>query len=276
MLRKWTRQVALGIAIGSAITTSSVQAASIKVAVAANFGPALGTIISAFRAQFPTDNVSYVAASTGVLRNQIRDGNTPGYDLFLSADQAAPQFLLTNFPGTVIAPSFLYARGDLELWSKTFNVATTFPTTAQLQANPFAVADPAVAPYGVAARSVLASYAIPVPDTLSPPRVALYANIALTYQAIDQGQRLYGWINKSAICRKSGSTETFIPPSAFHRSYVFNDPVRPYAEILQNGIKVNRTGRTAAQTTTLNNFVNFLQTNSQAIAKKIYYCYRLP
>lgn len=265
------RKLALGVAAAVATISSSAQAANIKVAVAANFTTTLGAIISQFQNQYPADTVSYTADSTTVLRNQISGGNAPGYDLFLAADQAAPNLLLTSFPSTVIAPAFLYARGALELWSKTFNVTAGLPSNTQLQSSPVAIANPSAAPYGVAAQQVLATYGIPVPD----PKVVLYNNIALTYQAVNQGQRLYGFIAKSSICTKPGSTEIFTP-NTFHHSYVFNDPVHGYSEILQNGIKVNRAGRTAAQTTVLNNFVTFLQTSSQAIAKKLYYCYRLP
>lgn len=271
MLSKQARQLAFGVAAAVVTLCSSAQAANIKVGVAANFTTTLGAIISQYQLQFPADTVSYTADSTTNLRNQISSGNAPGYDLFLSADQAAPSFLLTNFPSTVIGPAFLYARGALELWSKTFNVTAGLPSNTQLQTSPVAIADPTKAPYGVAAQQVLATYGITLPDS----KVVQYANIALTYQAVNQGQRLYGFIAKSSICTKPASTEIFTP-NTFHHSYAFNDPVHGYSEILQNGIKVNRAGRSAAQTTTLTNFVNFLLTSTQAKAKIQYYCYRLP
>jgi len=266
------KQLAFGATAVLTIISSSAQAASIKVAVAANFTTTLGAIITQFNTLYPSDSVSYTANSTGVLKGEITGGNAPGYDLFLSADLAAPQDLSVNFSSLVVGSPFLYAKGSLELWSKTVNISAGLP-------NPIggvvAIANPATAPYGKAAQQVLASS--PWNITLPNASVAQYTNISVTYQIVNQGARPFGFIAKSAICTKPGATEVFTP-GTFHHSYLYNDASHPYSQILQYGIKINRTGRTAAQTTVLNNFTNFLLGvgSSLGTAKIQYYCYQLP
>lgn len=253
------------------LATNSAQAVNINVAVAANFTNTMNSLIGAFKLKYPTSGytVTFSSDSSAVLQNRIIS-HSVAYDLFLSADQARPQQLLTNNPTLVTGPIFLYAVGELELWSPTNNISAGLP--APLITN-IAIADPSKAPYGAAAAQVLAS----APWRITPPfsaanHVILRPNIGLTYTDIKNRVYAYGFIHQSAICKLVNGVKTFT--SGFHHTYPWNDTAHPHSKILQYGIKVVNSARTAAQNTELTNFVNFLATpTAQNIVKSS--CYAL-
>ena len=128
------------------------QAGEVSLAVAANFRQVAGEIAARFTAA-SGHRVKISAASTGTLYAQIAHGAP--YDLFLAADRARP--LRAVAEGLAVAGSaFTYARGRLALWSP---VAGRFRDGAAwlCSGGParLAIANPATAPYGVAARELL-------------------------------------------------------------------------------------------------------------------------
>jgi molybdate transport system substrate-binding protein len=90
MPSKYSVVLALGVSILTLTVHSSANATSINVAVAANFAGALGDIKSAFESDYPGDTFVITSASSGVITTAITSGNSPGYDLFLSADTSYP------------------------------------------------------------------------------------------------------------------------------------------------------------------------------------------
>jgi len=131
-----------------AITTAPAKAEEpLRIAVAANFRSTLQHISDLFEQQ-SGHRVVLSSGSTGVLYSQILHGAP--YDLFFSADAVAAQRLATGDAGTRRGVPFCYARGSLVLAGGNGDLA-------QL-ANPdlsLAIANPATAPYGVAAMAVL-------------------------------------------------------------------------------------------------------------------------
>jgi molybdate transport system substrate-binding protein len=120
----------------------------LRVAVAANFRGTLQQATDLF-GQHTGYRVVLSSGSTGVLYNQIVHGAP--YDLFFSADRGAPELLAARATNTGHGEPFCYAMGRLVL-------AGGDGGLAQL-ANPalsLAIANPATAPYGVAAMAVLA------------------------------------------------------------------------------------------------------------------------
>jgi molybdate transport system substrate-binding protein len=86
---------------------------------------------------------------SGSLARQIASGAP--YDVFLSADEARVKELAES--GGLVADSVVsYAQGRVALWSK----GGKFRSLADLQAaSHIAIANPAIAPYGAAARRAL-------------------------------------------------------------------------------------------------------------------------
>lgn len=120
----------------------------VRVAVAANFRGTLEQVNALFRARTAYDIV-LSSASTGVLFNQITHGAP--FDIFFSADrQSAVKLATAGEPGSAQAP-FCYAVGSLVLAGGDGSLAALADPTLSL-----AIANPATAPYGMAAIEVLA------------------------------------------------------------------------------------------------------------------------
>ncbi|MCB1675783.1 MAG: molybdate ABC transporter substrate-binding protein, partial [Halioglobus sp.] len=122
-------------------------AQTIRVAVAANFRATLQDIGAGFE-RASGHRVILSSASTGMLYTQIAHGAP--FDLFFAADRETPQKLLGSgaFPDT--HSTFCYARGALVLAG-----AVDGANSLANPARSLAIANPATAPYGVAALQVL-------------------------------------------------------------------------------------------------------------------------
>lgn len=150
MIRPFMHRLALAAAL--ALALPAAHAAEVVAAVAANFAAAMGRIEPAFE-QASGHQLTVVLGSSGKLTAQIQQGAP--FDVLLSADVERPDVLAKSGLG-VPASRFTYAIGRLALWSPDSQAITDGP--AWLRAAAFrhlAIANPAVAPYGVAAQQTL-------------------------------------------------------------------------------------------------------------------------
>lgn len=140
----------LGLAV--LLSSLSVGAAEIRVAVASNFIAVAQELAERFEQQ-SGHTVKLSFGSTGKHYAQIRHGAP--FDLFLAADVLRPQRLEQE--GVTVAGSrFTYALGRLALWSP--KSALIDPQGAVLKQGDFrylAIANPKLAPYGRAAKEVI-------------------------------------------------------------------------------------------------------------------------
>ncbi|MDJ0628280.1 MAG: molybdate ABC transporter substrate-binding protein [Rhodobacter sp.] len=129
----------------------AAQAGQATVAVAANFLTTAERLAEAFTRETGHE-VSLVHGSTGKLYAQIVSGAP--FDLFLAADTARPERLEAD--GRV-APEgrTSYAEGRLALVLRGAGRQTSIDAYLADPSRRLALADPAVAPYGLAAREVL-------------------------------------------------------------------------------------------------------------------------
>ena len=101
------------------ITALPSPAASLRIAVAANFKPVLDELADRFEQKY-RHRVLVSSASSGILYNQISHGAP--FDLFLSADDKRPRRLEQDdqiVPGS----RHPYAFGRLVLWGPSLQVA---------------------------------------------------------------------------------------------------------------------------------------------------------
>jgi len=128
----------------------SAQAAEVRVAVAANFLSTLKIIQPVYEQQ-SGNRLLISSASTGKLFAQIKHGAP--YDVLLSADQHYSQQLETD-DLVVQGSRFVYAQGQLVLWALD-KMQTIDETSLQQGAGRIALANPRIAPYGIAAQQVM-------------------------------------------------------------------------------------------------------------------------
>lgn len=128
------------------------RADEIKVAVATNFVTAMSALVERFEA-VSGHTVLVSAGSTGGHYAQIRNGAP--FEVFFAADSQRPRLLEAE--GLAVPGSrFLYAVGRIALWSASADYVDAEGKV--LETGDFrrlAIANPALAPYGAAARDVL-------------------------------------------------------------------------------------------------------------------------
>jgi molybdate transport system substrate-binding protein len=183
-----------------AVCCSAVQGAlaeSVNVAVAANFV----STFTLLKAQFEVSSghtLKISSGSSGRFYAQIKNGAP--FHVFFSADQSTPQRLEAE--GLVVAGSRLtYAVGALVLWSANPGLVVdgVLDGAQVLQGGEFnklALANPRLAPYGVAALDVLTALAL---REATRSRWVQGENIAQTYQFVSTGNADVGFVALSQI-----------------------------------------------------------------------------
>jgi molybdate transport system substrate-binding protein len=202
-----------------------LQADMVRAAVAANFSHAMKSIANEFEKDSGYQ-IQLVFGSSGKLYAQIMNGAP--YQVFLSADTTKPQKLEQE--GRALAGSrFTYARGSLVLWSA--NPDTISNDYSRLTLGDFryiAVANPRLAPYGVAAREVM-EY-INLWHKLKH-KLVTGENISQTYQFVSTGNAELGFVALSQVIHegkiKTGSG--WIVPQDYHA------PILQDAVLLMSG-----------------------------------------
>lgn len=204
---------------------SQAWAASIHIAVAANFAAPMKKIAQAFERE-TGHTVVLSAGSTGQLYAQIRNGAP--FAVFLSGDDETPARLEAE--GLAVrATRFTYATGRLVLWSRQAGRVDRQGEILRGSAfNTLAIANPALAPYGAAAVETLS--ALGLRDRVAP-RLIEGANITQAYQFVASGNAELGFVALSQVMEdgqiKSGSA--WLVPANLH------SPLRQDAVLLNAG-----------------------------------------
>lgn len=209
----------------SVLALSARSAEDIHVAVASNFTAPMNDIVEAFERNSDHHVVLSFGAS-GKFYAQIRNGAP--FQVFLSADQAKPQALVQE-GWTVESTRFTYALGALALWSR--DPGLVDPQGRILNEgnfNKLALANPRLAPYGVAAVEVLENLEL-VEETRS--RWVRGENIAQTYQFVYTGNAEVGFVALSQVIQNGklkGGSAWLVPPDR-------HSPIRQDAVLLKRG-----------------------------------------
>lgn len=166
----------------------------LRIAVASNFAEASEHIVAGFE-QLNAVTVQISSGSTGKLYAQIRHGAP--YDIFLAADAARPQRLEAEgetVPGTRIT----YAVGRLALWSRLGrrDGEACRDTIRQGPQKTLAVANPALAPYGLASEQALGQMNL---IQGNEPRRVVGENIARTWHFVASGAADMGLVALSQV-----------------------------------------------------------------------------
>jgi molybdate transport system substrate-binding protein len=204
------------LALTAAPQGTAARAAEVKVAVAANFTEPVKEIAPLFAKATGYELVLSFGA-TGQFYAQIGQGAP--FEILLSADKATPAKAVAEghaVPGT----QFTYAIGKLVLYSKTVGLVEGEGTLRSGKFEKIAIANPAVAPYGVAGDEALE--ALGVFETLSP-KVVRGNTIAQTYQFVETGNAELGFVALSQVI--------FVPSGS--RWLV---PAKLYSEIAQDAV----------------------------------------
>lgn len=165
----------------------------IRIAVASNFSTAMSTLAEEYEERTGRSVIlSY--GSTGKHFAQIKNGAP--FDAFFAADVRRPR-LLEKEGAAVPGTRFTYAVGKLVLWSPNpglIDPAGKFPEIGSFRF--LAIANPALAPYGAAAREVLQRLGLW--ERLSS-QIVRGENVTQAFQYVQTGNAELGFVACSQI-----------------------------------------------------------------------------
>ncbi len=225
----------------------AVSAETLTIAVASNFRPAMNELISEFEAESGHEvNVSY--GSSGRFFAQINNGAP--FDAFFSADQEKPELLEAIGEGEeqLASGRFTYAIGALALWSRTPGLQLdNAEVLRQGGFNKLSIANPRLAPYGLATLEVLASLDL---EESTRDHWVQGENITQAFQFVDSENAEFGFVALSQIMQDGAIAEGsyWLVPSELH------SPIRQDAVLLKRGEKKQ----------SVRDFLDFVQSSNKA------------
>lgn len=179
----------MALLLGLVALPMAALAAPLDVAVAANFKPALQTVLQQADTNLPS--VRLIVGSSGTLAAQISQGAP--VDIFFSADVSRPQQLVRD--GWVLPDSFqVYAEGQLAVYSP--QVLSGDWRQYVSAWTHIAIANPALAPYGAAAMQLLQT--LPAADQIKT-RLVFGNNVQQALQFVASGHAQAGFVALSLV-----------------------------------------------------------------------------
>ena len=183
----------LSIVWFGACLAANAWAGEAQVAVAANFAAPMQKIAQAFE-QDTGHKLRVSVGSTGGFYAQIKNGAP--FEVLLAADDETP--LKIEQEGLAVKGSrFTYATGRLVLWSKQAGVVDDkAEVLLQQRFERLAIANPKLAPYGLAAAEVLSKAGL---WQSVQPKLVMGDNIGQTYQFVATGNAPLGFVALSQV-----------------------------------------------------------------------------
>jgi len=196
-----------------------------RVAVAANFAGPAAVLVEGFEGVQPP-RIELGFGSSARFYSQVRNGAP--FEALLSADREKPLLLVEQ--GLGVAESLeVYAVGRLVLWSAEPSLVSgsesLIATTDGTSGDKIALANPRLAPYGLAARQTINRLGLG--EGLAG-RLVMGENISQAYQFVATGNARLGFVALSQVGRH-GAIERgsgWLVPAALHQ------PIRQCAVLL--------------------------------------------
>ena len=183
------------------LNSTQAFADEVRVAVASNFYPAMKEIALQYELKKSKTSENHkivlIPGSSGRHYAQIMNGAP--FDLFFSADKVRP-ILLEKKGISENGSRFTYALGKLVLWSSLDGFVEKEERLYHKDLRFIAIANPKIAPYGVAAKEALISINL-WEDMKS--KLIRGENIAQTFQFVNSGNAKLGFISYSQLMNPS-------------------------------------------------------------------------
>jgi len=211
-----------GLVLLFCLLPTFASAEPLRIAVASNFSTAIQALSSQYEQQ-SGQKIDLIFGSTGKLYAQIINGAP--FDAFFAADMERPVRLEKE---KRIQPEsrFTYAFGELVLWSPDPALIDTELTVLSARSfHHLAIANPRLAPYGLAAQQVLEKLSLWTP---LQSRVVRGENIGQTYQFVRSGNAELGFISLSQL-----------QPSDLAQGSYWQVPSELYAPIEQQAVQLS-------------------------------------
>jgi len=196
------------------------------IAVASNFAEVAESLVRDFE-NLSEHEIEISASSTGKHYAQIINGAP--FDAFLAADQASPR-RLEESEVAVAGTRFVYAIGKLTLWSldKELIHGDGIAVLEKQEFRALAIANPALAPYGIAAKETLQSLGL---WNALEHKIVMGENIGQAFALAATGNAELGLVALSSVISKRNEKtgSRWDVPSELHA------PIRQDAVLLEHG-----------------------------------------
>ncbi len=198
------------------LNSTQAFADEVRVAVASNFYPAMKEIALQYELKKSKTSENHkivlIPGSSGRHYAQIINGAP--FDLFFSADKVRP-ILLEKKGISENGSRFTYALGKLVLWSSLDGFVEKEERLYHKDLRFIAIANPKIAPYGVAAKEALISINL-WEDMKS--KLIRGENIAQTFQFVNSGNAKLGFVSYSQLMNPNypvGGSFWMVPQSLY-------------------------------------------------------------
>ena len=212
------------IAVVCALNVAPAAAATVQIAVASNFMEPAKEIAATFTAQTGhRTNLSF--GPSGQIYVQLTHGAP--FEIFLSADKERPQQAEKD-GFSVNGTRFTYAVGRLVLYStRPGYVDANGKVLTRGDFDHLAIADPAIAPYGLAAVESLGKLGLY--DRLKP-KIVQGSSIAQTFQFVQTGAAEIGFVAQSQVINRTDGSRWIVPAK-------LHSPIDQQVVLLKTGAK---------------------------------------
>lgn len=186
------KKIISGLVISFGLS-ASLFADTINVFAASSTKLAMEEIIKDFKIKNPNDDVVATYAATGKAYAQFSNGLD--YDIFMAADTTYPAKIVSD--GNAIGEPKIYALGVVALYSNNEElIKKGIDSFKDEKIKHISIANPSVAPYGVAAMEIIESYGL---KDITKDKIVLGENIAQSVQFVDSGASEIGLVAFSLI-----------------------------------------------------------------------------
>ena len=208
------------------------HAETLRIAVAANFQDTFKSLVTAYAAK-SDEQIEASYGPTGMLYTQIVNG-APFVALFAADDRRTAQLVTEG--RALPASRFVYAIGRLALWTPAAPTTPPYQWLAD-ERHRVAIANPELAPYGLAAQQALTE--MHLWDRIQP-RLVTGNSVAQTLQYVATGGVPGGFVALAQLIGHFGG----VPPAA----QVWLVPQNMHAPIVQEAVVLETpaAGRAAA------------------------------
>lgn len=193
--------------------SSFATAQNARIAVASNFSTTAKQLVEQFN-QVSDTKIHLSFGSTGKLFAQISQGAP--FDGLLAADMERPQLLSRSGKGKADS-LFTYAIGQLVLLSNEHSISDNgLDVLKQNDFSYVAIANPKIAPYGLAAKQVLEK--ADLWNSLKSKRVR-GENVAQALQFVQSGNAQFGFVSLAqALTLKTPADHLWLIPQDFYQA----------------------------------------------------------
>ena len=203
--------------LAGSLIGAATQAGEVMVAVAANFTAPMQKIAQAFE-QDTGHKAQLAFGATGKFYAQIKNGAP--FAVLLAADDETPARIEKE--GLAVAGTrFTYATGRLALWSKSPNLVDDkgevlrSNSLNKIGIHKIAIADPKLAPYGIAAMEVINKMGV---QAVVTPKLVQGESIGQAYQFVSTENAQLGFVALSQISFDGRITQgsAWVVPQSMH------------------------------------------------------------